>query len=180
MDISKRVEWLKLSPRYLLPVAMITGFLLFAPNNILDILGLVDLIKQYRPYIGGALLISLGLLLSNILAMLFDFTRQRSEKSKRLKQMRKRLHNLTEEEKALLRGYVERQSRTQYFDMENGVARGLEAERIIFQASNIGRIDSWAYNIQPWAWTYLSGRPELLKSSKISNNDSRNPFRGNP
>ena len=37
------VEWIKLSPRYLLPLSLFTGFLLFAPQGWLVVVGLVGL-----------------------------------------------------------------------------------------------------------------------------------------
>jgi len=46
--------------------------------------------------------------------------------------------------------------------MADGRVGGLEAEGIIFRSSNVGNIESWAYNLQPWAWDYLSAHPELL------------------
>jgi hypothetical protein len=33
MDFSKYLDWIKLSPRYLLPIALFTGFALFAPGE---------------------------------------------------------------------------------------------------------------------------------------------------
>jgi len=54
------------------------------------------------------------------------------------------------------------QTKTQYLDLENGVVRGLELDIVIYKASNIGQINTWAYNIQPWAWDYLNEHPESL------------------
>jgi hypothetical protein len=40
MDMSRFVEWIKLSPRHLLPLSLFTGFLLFAPPRWLAVFGL--------------------------------------------------------------------------------------------------------------------------------------------
>ncbi|MBI1879994.1 MAG: superinfection exclusion B family protein [Chloroflexi bacterium] len=79
-----------------------------------------------------------------------------------LQERQKRLHNLTRSEKAILKGYLGNQTRSQYLPIESGVVNGLEAEDIIYRASHIGKLDEWAFNIQPWAWDYLTDHPELL------------------
>ena len=43
MDIGRLVEWIKLSPRHLLPLSLFTGFVLFAPGEWLAVFGLLDL-----------------------------------------------------------------------------------------------------------------------------------------
>jgi transposase len=42
-DLSRLVEWIKLSPRYLLPLLLFTGFVLFAPHTWLAIFVLDNL-----------------------------------------------------------------------------------------------------------------------------------------
>jgi hypothetical protein len=42
-DLNRLVEWIKLSPRYLIPLSLFSNFLLFAPSDVLaafDSLGL--------------------------------------------------------------------------------------------------------------------------------------------
>ena len=48
VDISRLVEWIKLSPRYLLPLSLFTGFVLFAPEKWLAVFGLLDLAGNKR------------------------------------------------------------------------------------------------------------------------------------
>lgn len=43
MDICRLVEWIKLSPRHLLPLALFTGFVPVAPTNVLDLFALLGL-----------------------------------------------------------------------------------------------------------------------------------------
>lgn len=47
--------------------------------------------------------------------------------------------------------------------MADGVVGGLEAQRILYRSSNVGDLDEWAYNIQPWAWEHLKSSPGLLE-----------------
>jgi hypothetical protein len=48
MDISRPVEWTKLSPSHLLPLSLSSGFVLVAPNNVLDVFALLDLAGNKR------------------------------------------------------------------------------------------------------------------------------------
>jgi hypothetical protein len=43
MDIGRFVEWIKLSPRHLLPLSLFTGFMLFVSQEWLAVFGLVAL-----------------------------------------------------------------------------------------------------------------------------------------
>jgi hypothetical protein len=61
------VDWIKLSPRYLLPICIFTGFVVFAPPNVLSIFGIMGLVESYRAYFGLAFLLSATLLASSAL-----------------------------------------------------------------------------------------------------------------
>jgi hypothetical protein len=157
------VEAIKLSPRYLLPVCLFSGFVVFAPPETLSIFGLTDIVERYRPWFGLAFLASSVLLLGAALAALYGWLQTRRRERAMLKHGRRRLKRLTEDEKAILRGFIEGQTRTQYLPISDGRVRQFEMERIIFRASKLGQYpDAFAYNIQPWAWEYLNKHPEVL------------------
>ncbi len=65
VDFSRYLDWIKLSPRYLLPIFLFTGFVLFAPPEVLDPFGLTDLVARYRPVFGLVCALSATLLLSS-------------------------------------------------------------------------------------------------------------------
>ena len=48
MDIGKLVEWIKLSPRHLVPLSLFTSGVLFAPARFLALLGPVSLVPNYQ------------------------------------------------------------------------------------------------------------------------------------
>jgi hypothetical protein len=175
MDLSKLSEWLKLSPKYLFPIALVTGFSLFASVDILEIFGISSLVAQIRPYLGVIFLLSTALLITNLLVSLYSFAQNKYQGVKNLKVWQQRLHSLTDNEKHILGYFINNQTRSQYLSIENGVVNGLEHENIIYRASNIGRLDEWAYNIQPWAWEYLNNHRELLElnQKEIPNSESR-------
>ena len=175
MDFSKLSEWLKLSPKYLFPICIVTGFALFAPINVLEIFGITSLVSQIRSYLGIAFLLVTALLITNLLSSLYVWIRNKYQSAENLKIRQKRLHSLTDEEKSILQHFISNQTQTQYLSMDDGVVNGLELKKVIFKASNIGQLDEWAYNIHPWAWKYLNGHPELLVLSQkeITNNEYR-------
>jgi hypothetical protein len=152
MDWSKLIDWIKLSPKYLLPIILVSGILIFAPTSFLAILGLDTFIILARPWIGIIFLLSSSLLIVNIFYSVYDWFKA-EHKKKKIKGIRQeRLHKLTPREKEIFLGYILNDTRTQYLDYSDGVARGLEAEGFIFMSSNVGDLDSWSYNIQPWVW----------------------------
>jgi hypothetical protein len=164
MDIGRLVEWIKLSPRHLLPLSLFTGFILFAPQRWLAAFGIAGFVSDYRPYIGVTFLLSTVLLISAAIVAGYGWAKQKRAEAALLRGRRERLHHLSESEKEILRGYIEDGTRTQYLPMHGGVVGGLQAERIIFRASSLSKsYDYFAYNIQPWAWEYLNKHPRLLR-----------------
>ena len=173
MDFSKLSEWLKLSPKYLFPICLVTGFALFAPANILEVFGINSLVSEIRPYLGIVFLLSASLLITNLFTSSYSWAQKKYQRALKLKAWQKNLHSLTDEEKYILQHFINNRTQTQYLPMDNGVVNGLEIKKVIFKASNIGNLDEWAYNIQPWAWEYLNNHPELLtlNQGEVLNND---------
>ncbi|PYS76153.1 MAG: hypothetical protein DMF66_16310 [Acidobacteria bacterium] len=65
MDFSKSLEAIKLSPKCLFPVVLVSGFLLFAGPGVIGVFGLAELSAKYKPYISGVFLLSAFLVLSH-------------------------------------------------------------------------------------------------------------------
>jgi superinfection exclusion protein B len=162
-DFSKLVEWIKLSPKHLAAIFLFTGLVVFAPERWLTFVGIVGLPDTLRLVFGIAFLLSTILLLSAAIVAVWGMVKQKRTKAALLRSRRERLHQLSEPEKDVLRGYIEEGTRTQYLPMSDGVVGGLEAERILIRASSISKShDHFAYNIQPWAWEYLNEHRKLL------------------
>ncbi len=162
MDPTKLIDWLKLSPKYLVPISLVSGFLLFLPPVALDILGLTQFTGQYRPFIGLVFLISTAILITEITISIQRFLKELNERRAMSARRIKILYNLTDREKEVLQTFVVRKTKTAYFDMSDGVIGGLEAQGVLYKSSNVGNVESWAYNIQPWAWDYLINNPSLV------------------
>jgi Super-infection exclusion protein B len=77
--------------------------------------------------------------------------------------LRYRLHQLTADEKAILRRYITGKTRTQQLDPSNVAVSALARDRVLTTVTQVrAASEQWAYTLQPWVWTYLNERPELL------------------
>jgi Super-infection exclusion protein B len=79
---------------------------------------------------------------------------------------RKRLHQLTSDEKFILKKYIDRKTRTQNLDRFDGVVISLENAGIIYRGSDIipvhGMTITFPYIINEVAWDYLNKHPGIL------------------
>jgi hypothetical protein len=77
--------------------------------------------------------------------------------------LRHRLHQLTADEKAILRRFISANTRTQELSPSNVAVAALARDRILTTVTQVrAASDQWAYTLQPWIWTYLKERPALL------------------
>jgi hypothetical protein len=142
-------------------VACICWVLLLLPTFIRRFISIDPAIQDHRGLIGLIAVISTVYFLA---ILIYDW----SSKSIRNRRIKKfiigNLKNLTDDEKSVLIPYIEKKSRTQYYEICNGVANGLEAKKILYLASSVGAdYKEFPYNIQDIAYDYLVGHPELLK-----------------
>jgi len=162
MDLSKLIEWVKLSPQYIGAIFIAACVLLFAPESIQASLGISTFVENYRSWIGAVFVASGALLISHLGAYFVSKVTAWNKKRLFVKYGKKRLHNLTPDGKGILRGYIQGHKRSQILSEFDGIAKGLVKVMIIYRASNIGSHSGFAYNIQPWAWDYLNQHLELL------------------
>ena len=163
MDFTKLFDWISLSSGRLLAVSSIilvaSGFLVFGPDQLLEALEIDQINVDYRPWPG------LALLLSGIATIVSGATSLNPFLNRTIRnwQRPRRLRNLTPEERGVLRGYVERQTRTRMFKLENGIVKGLVHADVIYLASGDGYVlEGFAHNIHDWAWDYLQKHPNLV------------------
>jgi hypothetical protein len=145
-------------------VFIASGLMLFLPIPLVSHLGLDELVKSYRMYVGLAFVISASLLfvgLCSFVWSLFSTPYQNwlfEHNGVRL------MEELTEEEKAFLRPYILSDQNSRLAPIGNGVAEGLAAKKIIYRSANIGNLFSgFPYNLQPYMRRLLKKRPELLR-----------------
>ena len=164
MDFSKVVDWIKLSPRHYVAVALASAVLLFLPDSPLTTIGLDHFRATYRGWIGAAFLLSLALLVSHPLAVLWGQVTSWWSDRQLIRHGLQRLRQLTPSEKRILRQYIGENTRSQTLNFMDGVVNGLVQAGILYQSSNVGTMDGdFAYNVQPWAWEQLQKNPSLLQ-----------------
>lgn len=161
-DLGAVVTGLKLPTKTIVAVCIATAILIFSDEITLRKLGLDDFVSSNRTYFGVAFVISLCLASTSFVFAISTIVRSWFNETIWIRQHKKRLHRLSPDEKEILMHYIGNQVRSQILPMQDGTVNGLVAEKIIFRSSNLGSINGFAYNIQPWAWDYLNEHPDLL------------------
>ena len=160
---SKLLDWLKQPPRIIAAITVAAGVIVFAPESLLIKLKIDAAFSAIGPYIGIVFLLGCSLLGTHLVAILFSSIRNRYLRMRFAGIRKKYLHELTADEKAILRYFIIHGTRTQRLPLECGQVAGLEARYIISRASTISRGGTdFDYNIQPWAWEYLHQNQHLL------------------
>jgi hypothetical protein len=158
--IEKLIELIKLSPKYLTPIFLVSSFILFGNEEILGVFGLFSFRETYKPYIGIICLFSASLILSSILSWLI----KKFSLIRRLDLGKNYLKNLTPYQKKFLRNYFETESISQNIELCDGEIRELEYFSIIYRSSNVSvEYYEFAYNLTPWARKFLKTNLLLLK-----------------
>ena len=139
-------------------LSLVTAVLLFSPDVFIDKLGLMAFKKSYHSWIGLTFLFSTGFAIPNLVK---PFLLTGTPAGRKIKSY---LRNLTPKECEILKQYIQKNTRTQYLDLTDGIVAGLEHNKILYQARNISAGDTtFAYNMQPVAWNYLKKNPDVLE-----------------
>lgn len=160
------LEFLKLTPRYLVSLGIATSFLLFSPKNVLQYLRIYNFTQDYRQWISILLILSVALLAVSIAIEAMQVIKHWWNKKKFYNRMSKRLNNLTEDEKQILRYYIANQTKSNVLKFDDGIVQGLVAKDIIRRASSLGNLlEGFPYNISEFAWEYLNEDPWILEGT---------------
>ena len=164
--IKALLDFLKLTPRYLVVFGVTSALLLFSGENFLKRIGVYQFAQDYRAWLGIIFLLSSALLIVAIPIKITKWVKQWWKNRKFFQRMTQRLHSLTEDEKQILRFYIGKQTKSNVLDISDGIVQGLVASGIIYRAASIGNlVEGFAYNISEIAWDYLHIHPELLEGS---------------
>ena len=171
----KIIEFLKLTPRYLVALWLPTAVILFAPPQFNQRLGISKFTDDYRFWIGIVFLVTSTLFITHTLTPAFAWIREAMRVHIIAKNMKRYLRGLTEDEKQILRFYIRKETKTNYLRITNGVAQGLVARGIIRRVTDIGdQLEGFAHNICDLAWDYLNEHHTLLDgTTTICKTDSR-------
>jgi hypothetical protein len=177
MDYSKIIDFLK-QPQFVFVLAVTTGLIIFLPDNIVQKMGLYQSRSTFLPYISIIFLVSTILFITQMSTKGFAWNKARRKRESDLRSRLKGLEALTKEERAILRGFIERQTMTQRLDVDSGIVNGLMLKDIIYRATEratsgfadhnyYGRAYGCDHNMQPWAWEYLNEHPHLLSVQEV-------------
>lgn len=165
MDPSQALGWLKLPQRVLWALLIIAGLVLWGPEWFVSGLGLGQFIDTYRMYLGVVFLLFLAATLPTPVNWVASKGLEKIKGHRHKAAREARLHDLSGDEKEVLRYYIKNNTRTQTLDLADGVAPALESARIIYRASSVSQgYTDFAYNIQQWALDYLREHPEVLNA----------------
>ncbi|MBN1822985.1 MAG: superinfection exclusion B family protein [Endomicrobiales bacterium] len=160
------LEFVKLAPRYLFALGAASAFLLFGPEPILKYLSIFDFTHTYRTWISILFILALATSITTIAVESISIVKRCITDWIFLKNMRKHLYVLTEEEKQILRFYIAKQSKTNVLRIDDGIVQGLAFKGIIYQSTSLGTmLEGFAYNINDFAWKYLNKHPNLLQGN---------------
>ncbi len=149
-----------------------SGALLFLPEVWLEALQVAGVRDYVEPFAGP-----LFFLLSVLFVAVGVEAGWKGAKKKRAARKAKecreaRLGTLTPREIEVLRYFIFNETRGQQLSWQSAVVRGLEAERILVRVTEAitagedpftGEVSAYAgYQLQPWAWDFLTEHPELL------------------
>lgn len=162
-NLSKLIDFIKLSPLYLFAISISTGVLIYLDNSPIVIkMGLSNIANNYRFWFGLTFLISTSLLIVHAIKFIYLSIINLKDNYNNKKIRIERLKNLTPKEKNILANYFSGNTRSQTLDYTDGTVRELELMQIIYRSSEVSRIGAkFSYNIQPWAWDYLKKNPDL-------------------
>ena len=160
-DIS---SWLKLNTKHAFILLVVSSIFLFGSNELLNDLGLQEARETLKTWVGVIWLISIAIIVADIVAPASKWVVKKLKWRINLKKCQKRLHQLSEDEKAFLSYYLAHNTRTQPASVSNGMVNGLVSAMVVYRASNIAdHYDVFPFNIQPWALEYLMEHPGCLE-----------------
>jgi hypothetical protein len=163
-ELAKTIlEFIKLAPRFIVALGIAAGALLFASDHLLKRIGLTELVQKYRFALGLTLVLSAALLIVDTALSVLGSINGWWGKRRFHRDVIKRLHHLTEDEKQILRYYVANNTRANMLRFDDGVVQGLIEDGSIYQSASMGNIlEGFAHNISDIAWGYLHVYPNLL------------------
>lgn len=169
--LDKMKGWLSLGVGPLLILLLFTGLISFLPESTIRLLGLAAIKSSYGEYFGLAFIFSMAsLLVAAITGFWNIFLGIWLKEKARLYFYKKEANDLTEEEKEILRIFINGKTRSANLSLKNGTVLGLEKRMFIIRVGQLGTdATSWTFpfNIQPWAWEYLNENPSLLSSANV-------------
>jgi hypothetical protein len=140
--------------------------LLFASEEFLKLIGVLEFAKDNRPMLGLTLVVTSALFAVSVVGDGIALVQQWWFMRRRYLRIAQRLQCLTEDEKQILRFYIAENTRANNLRVDDGVVQGLKANGIIHLSASMGNaLEGFAHNISEFAWNYLHVHPHLLEGT---------------
>lgn len=157
------LEVMKLAPRFIVALGSASAVLLVLSASSLRRLGLSDVVQKYRFALGLTLVLSVVLIVIYVCLFFIRSIQRHWYRKKGHQKTIKRLNDLTEDEKQILRYFLHHDTRATMLKYDDGVVQGLAHSGIIYQSSSMGDVfEGFPYNITDWTWDYLRANPQAL------------------
>jgi hypothetical protein len=156
-------EWRKIGAGLSLVLAIMTGLIIFLPDQIINRAGITIVKAQILPYIGVLFFASIAVFSALSLESIFGASKSWFKMFLADRRWRASLNDLTPDEKEFLRQYIDGQQASVSAPLYHGVASALSAKKIIIRTSSLSNhAESFPYALQPWARRALVRNPNLL------------------
>lgn len=169
-SIEKLKGWLSLGVGPLLVLLFFTALISFLPDSTIESLSLTEIRSSYGKYFGLAFIFSVASLFAAVLTEIWKvFLGNWLREKATLYFYKKEAHDLTEDEKRILRTFINGKTRSTHLSIKDGTVLGLERRMFIIRVGQLGSDPvSWTFpfNIQPWAWEYFNKHPSLLEEEE--------------
>lgn len=161
--LSKLTDLLKLAPRYVAAVAIISALLVFMPSDFAERLDFLEIYRACRPYAVFVLIASISILLVHSIAELVPRIKQRLQYNKEAKQRIEQLSSLTPKERDCLGDYLLFNERAMKVCLaHNPCILELERRGLLCRTSDLEAQVGTIYSIESWVWQHLKEHPELV------------------
>lgn len=163
-DIRETVKGFPIK-KAVLTVLIITALLLFLPDAVMTKIYLLEFRNNFGTYIGLAFVISACVLIVLEGAQLiFKLKCKREFFGKRA---RKKISNLSKDEKSILLYMRKNQSKTIFLPCTNGAVLHLKSQLMISHASNtgtmVGAVQLMPYILQPWTIEAINDNGDIFE-----------------
>lgn len=149
----------KQAPSVLFAAAASTGIVLFGPDRFVRACRLIEAREAHGPVIGA---VFLGTFWLFVVSAGWPLVVAWAAAIREKKRDRQRLHELSEHEQLILTRYVNGQSYTEDFEINDGVVANLVCEGILYELPPKREGAFAPFGIEKWARDYLYKNPGLL------------------
>jgi len=173
MDISQITKFIKLPPSVIYIILVITGTLLFASDELLKTLALLNFKTAYNLYIGIIFLFSSGISIIHACNKVFIYVKTYFQNKKYREKIANTINNLDESEKSILREFLVQQKNSIVVSMEDSSVMNLIHQDIIKQIGSTATQSSISGVTFDAKLSDLA--KEFITDEKIINQNGNNP-----